>query len=76
VFGHQGERVDGAAAAGEDVHKPRAQRINQPVQVVGLLLDRGLRGAVGALAAPRSAGIVGHDRAVGEMPGQGDETRP
>jgi hypothetical protein len=56
VPGHQGQRVDGAAAAGEDVCRPGAQRIDQPVQIVGLLLDRGLRGAVGALAAPRSAG--------------------
>ena len=53
VLGGQGERVDRAAAGGEDVGRPGAQRIDQPVQIVGLLLDRGLRGAVGALAAPR-----------------------
>ena len=55
VPGHQGKPVDGAAAATEDVHRPGGHDIDQPVQVVGLLLDRGLRGAVGALAAPRPA---------------------
>jgi hypothetical protein len=74
VRGHQSERVDGTAAAGEDVHRPGAQRIDEPAQIVGLLLDQGLRGAVGALAAPRSAGIIGHDRPVGEMPGLSDES--
>src|SRR6185312_17541790 len=59
VLGHQGERVDGAAAAGEDVHRTGVQRIDQPVQIVGVLLDRGLQGAVGTLAAPRATWVVG-----------------
>src|SRR6266568_2814722 len=32
VPGHQGQRVDGPAAAGEDVHRPGVQRADQPVQ--------------------------------------------
>ncbi len=74
VPGHQGKPVDGAAAAAEDVYRPRVQRQDQPVQIVGLLLGRGPQGAVGALAAPCPAGVVGHDRTVGEMPGQGAES--
>jgi hypothetical protein len=44
------------------------------VQIVRVLVGRGLQGAVGTLAALRPAGVVGHDRTVGEMPGQGAES--
>ena len=74
VLGHQGQRVDGAAAAGEDVHRSGVQRGDQPVQVVGVLVRGGLGGAVGATAAVRAAGVVGDDRPVGEMAGQGHES--
>jgi hypothetical protein len=73
VLGHQGQRVDRAAAAGEDVHRAGVQRGDQPVQVVRVLVRRGLAGAVGALAAPGAARVVGDDRAVGEVAGQGGE---
>jgi hypothetical protein len=36
VPGHQGQRVDGAAAGGEDVHRPGVQRQDQPVLSVTL----------------------------------------
>ena len=75
VPGHQGQCVDRAAAAGEDVGGRGAEGGNQPVQIVGVLIGCGPGGTVGALAASRSARIVGHHRPVGEMTGQGDETR-
>jgi len=74
VPGHQGQRVDRAAAAGEDVHRPGIERGDDPVQVISVLIRRGLGSVVGARAALHPAGIVGHHRAVGEMPGQGDES--
>ena len=73
VLGHQGQRVDRAAAAGEEVDRAGAERRDQPVQVVGVLVGRGLAGAVGALAALDAARVVGDDRAVGEVAGQGGE---
>ena len=39
---HQHEPVDRAAAAGEDVHRPAAERRDQPVQIVRVLLGLGL----------------------------------
>ena len=36
----------------EDVHRPGAQRGDQPVQVVRVLVRRGHQGAIGTLAAP------------------------
>ena len=44
------------------------------MQVARVLLDRRHAGAVGALAALRAAGVVGDDRAVGEVAGQGAES--
>jgi hypothetical protein len=78
VPGHQGQRVDRATAAGEDVHRPRVQRpgldsTDQPVQVIGVLVRRGLEDAIGARAAPRPARAVGHHGAVSEVHSQGDE---
>jgi len=74
VLRHQGKRVNGTAAGGEDVYRSGVQRQDQPVQVVRVLVGRGPEGAVGTLAALRAAGVVGHDRTVGEMPGQGAES--
>ena len=74
VLGHQGQRVDGAAAAGEDVRRSGVQRGDQPVQVVGVLIGGGFGGAVGAPAAVGAAGVVGHDGSVGEVAGQGAES--
>jgi len=72
--GHQGQRVDRAAAAAEDVGRPGVHRPDQPAQVVGVLAGhRPWRLAIGALAAPGPAGIVGHHHPVGELPGQGGE---
>jgi len=56
VLGDQGQRVDGAAAAGEDVHRSGAQRGDQPVQVIGVLVDRGLNSSIRPpLRHPRGA---------------------
>lgn len=47
---HQGEGIRGPAAAGEEVDGPGAELGDQPVQVVGMLVGRGLRRPVGPLA--------------------------
>jgi len=65
---HQRQHVDGATAAGEDVHRPGVERRDQPVQVVGVPGWRGLGGTVGVFAAFHAPGVVGDDRAVGEVP--------
>jgi hypothetical protein len=56
MLGHHREPVDRSTAAGEYVNRPGAQRGDQPVQVVRVLLRRGLCGAVGPLAAPDPRG--------------------
>ena len=43
---------------------------DQPVQIVCVLIGRGLGGIVGARAAVRPARVVGHHRAVGGIPVQ------
>ena len=71
---HQGERVDRAAAASEDVGRSRVERLDQLAHVLGVLVRRRPRRlAVGAAAAARSAGVVSHHGAIGELPGQGGE---
>ena len=70
VLRHEGERVDGAAAAGEEVDRAAAELGDDPVEVVGVLLGRGLAGGIGLRAALDAPRVVGHDRAVGEMAGQ------
>ena len=37
MAGHQGQRVDRAAAAAEDVGRPGVQRLDQPAQIPGVL---------------------------------------
>jgi hypothetical protein len=41
---HQGKRVHGAATAREQVDRASADLVDDPVQVVGVLLQGGLRG--------------------------------
>ncbi len=53
---HPGQRVDRAAAVGEDVDRTGAQRVNDPVQVRGVLVRGELAVAV---AAPAAAGARG-----------------
>ena len=69
--GHQGQRVHGAAAAGEEIHRTGVELRDQPVEVVRVLVGRRLGRVVGLLAAFDSARVVGDDRAVGEVPRQG-----
>jgi hypothetical protein len=71
--GHQLQRVHRTAAAGEQVHRTDVQRRDDPMQIVRLLLDRGLGGAIGAPASIGHTRVVGDDRAIGEMPGEGAE---
>ena len=57
MSGDEGQRVHRAAAAGEEVHRSGAERRDDPVQVVGVLIRRGLAGRVVlACCAPRPAG--------------------
>ncbi len=75
MAGHERERVHGPAAAGEDVHGSGVDGRDHPVQVVGVLVGRGLGGAVGPLAPVHPAGVVGDDRPVGEVRGERGEPR-
>ena len=56
MAGHQGERVHGATAGGEDIDRPSVERRDQSMQVVGVLDGRGLGGAIGPLAPLRPTG--------------------
>ena len=73
VVRHEGERVHGAAAAGEEVDRAAAELGDDPMQVVGVLLGRGLACGIGLRAALDAARVVGDDRAVGEVAGQRPE---
>jgi hypothetical protein len=70
VLGHEGERVDRATAAGEDVDRPRTDRLDEPMQVVGVNVGRHQAGGIGLHAALGAARVVGHHGAVGEVPRQ------
>ena len=74
MAGHEGEGVHGSAAAGKQINRSRAQRGDQPVEIVRVLIGRRLSGVVGPLAALDSAGVIRHDRSVGEMTGEGTES--
>jgi hypothetical protein len=65
--GDQNECVTRAAAAGEDVNRSRIEHRDDPMQIVGMLVGRGLRRTVGPHTRLGSAGIVDHDRSVGEV---------
>ena len=55
---HEGERVDRAAAAGEQVDRPAAERLDDPMQVVGVAAraSTGLAGSAFALrSTPRGS---------------------
>jgi hypothetical protein len=65
----QGKRVDCSTAAREQIDRP-PYRLDDPVDVVGVLLARGLVRAIGPLAALDAARVVGDDGAVGEVAGQ------
>jgi hypothetical protein len=69
--GHQRERVDRSAAAGEDVRRLSAERGDQPVQVVRVLIPRGLGCAVGPFAAHDPARVAHHHHPVPEILDQG-----
>ena len=66
--GHERERVDGAATAGEQVDRSQAQRLDDPMDVVRVLLGRRLAGRV-VLGAPLDAArVIRDDGAVGKCP--------
>ena len=67
VRGDEGERVDRAAAAGEQVDRAPADRLDHRAHVGGVHLGSHLEVGVRALAALDAARVVGHDRAVGEV---------
>jgi hypothetical protein len=73
VLRDEREAIVGAPARAEEVHRPDVERVDQPVQVVGVVVGRGLRRAVGPLTARDAAHVVGHHRAVGEVPGERGE---
>jgi hypothetical protein len=67
------EGGDRAAAAGEHLDRSGAERIDHGLDVLRLERRRMVDAAVLARAAPQAAGVVGDDRAVGELRGQGGE---
>ena len=67
VLGDQRERVDGAAARGEQVHGLAAQGRDQPVEVLGAIVRRRVPGQGLRLAAVDPGWIVGNDRPVTEV---------
>jgi hypothetical protein len=62
--------VQGRDERDEDLLRVPGQRGDQPVQIVRVLIGRGLGGIVGARAAVRPARVAGHHRAVGGIPVQ------
>ena len=70
---HQRERVHRAAAGGEQVDRPAADGLNEPMQVLGVDFWRYPSFGVGLDAALASPRIIGDDRTVREMPGQSAE---
>lgn len=71
---YQRKSVDGAAAAGEHVHRPGVQRRYHPAQVIRVLTGGRFGGAVSPFTAIHPAGIVGHYRPVSEVSGKGAES--
>jgi len=67
------ERADRAAAAGEQVHGSPANRLNEPIQVVGVSIGRHRTVRIGQDAALGPAWVIGDDRAIGEVLRQGAE---
>ena len=67
VLGHEGERVDRATAAGEEVDRLPTDRLDEPMQVVGVNVGRHRAGWIGLHAALDAAWVVGHHGAVGEV---------
>ena len=73
VLSHQRQRVHRAAAGGEEIHRAAAERVDKPVQVVGVLVRRRLAGVVRLLAAAGAARVVGDHRTVAEALDQAGE---
>ena len=67
VGGHQGEGVHRSTAGGEQLHRPGTERVDDAVDVLGVLPGRALGAAVSPGAATQAAGVVGDDGAVGEV---------
>jgi hypothetical protein len=66
VGGHQGEGAHRSAAVGEHLHRA-ADRLDDAVQIVGVLLGRVLGPAVVPGAAAQAPGVVGDHGAVREV---------
>jgi hypothetical protein len=73
--GHLGQGVDRATAAGEHVDRSAADRLDHPLQVARVIVGRDLAIAVGARAPCGAPGVVGDDRAIGEV-GRPSGTNP
>ena len=69
---HEGQRIHRTAAAGEEVDGT-ADRLDDPMQVIGMLVGRRLGGRIGLRAALRPARVVRDQGAVGEVPREGAE---
>jgi hypothetical protein len=67
VRGDEGECVDGPTAAGEQVDRASADRVDHGAHVAGVHLGGHFEVGVRPLAALDAPGVVSHDRAVGEV---------
>ena len=72
---HERQRIHRSTAAGEEVNRACIERLDEPMQVVRVLLGRRRAGRIGLLAPLRAAGIVGNDGAVREVAAERAESR-
>ena len=72
VRGDEGQRVDRATAAGEQVHRS-TDLLDDPMQILGVLFGDRLGARIVLDAALRSARVVGHHGPVREVAGQRGE---
>ena len=68
-------RIHRPAAAGEQVNRACIERLDEPMQVIRVLLGRRRAGRIGLHAALRAAGVVGNDGAVREVAAERAESR-
>ena len=67
VLRHEGEGVDRSPTAGEQVDRPSTDRLDEPMQIVGVDVRRCPAGGIGFDAALAAARVVRHNCAVGEV---------
>jgi hypothetical protein len=72
---HQRQRVHRPAAGGEQVDRAGIERLDEPMQVVRMLLGRRWAGRICLFAPLHATGVVGDDGAVRKVTGERAESR-